>query len=64
MQIEITDRQLHTVLAALRYWQSVSTEVGTLTFSECTELATNSGACTELNAVEIDELCEDINCGG
>ncbi len=57
MKIELSNRELGTVLAALRYWQH------NLGFSApLDDIATNGGAFTALDAAEIDELCERINC--
>jgi hypothetical protein len=55
MPIQLTDRELATVLAALRYWQQ--------------DLAENDGPISEhfadvtpLSVEEIDDLCERLNC--
>ncbi|MBM4072699.1 MAG: hypothetical protein FJ271_27800 [Planctomycetes bacterium] len=56
MMIQISDRELATVLAALRYWQQ--------------DLAENDGPISEhfaeqtpLSVEEIDDLCERLNFG-
>ena len=56
MPAPLTDRELATVLAALRRWQQ--------------DLAENDGPIsahfadqTPLSVEEIDELCERLNCG-
>ncbi len=59
MTIRLRDRELATVLSALRYWQQ--------------DLADNEtegpisdhfdDKITPLSAEEIDELCERLNCG-
>jgi len=56
MPAQFTDRELATVLAALRYWQQ--------------DLSENDGPISEhldehapLTVVEIDDLCERLNCG-
>lgn len=51
----INNRQRDTILAALRNYQ------GTYHRIELTEIATNGGEHTELDAEEIDELCESLN---
>ena len=52
------DRELHTVLAALRYWQ----RDGERGASERIEaIASNGGKCEPLTPEEIDALCERIN---
>jgi len=54
MMVQFTDRELATVLAALRYWQH--------------DLAENDGPISEhfaqetpLSVEEIDDLCERLN---
>jgi len=59
MAASLTDRELATVLAALRYWQQ--------------DLAANDGAVpisdhfedgvAPLTVEQIDDLCERLNCG-
>jgi hypothetical protein len=56
MTVRLADRELATVLAALRYWQQ--------------DLAENDGPICEhfdehtpLTVEEIDDLCERLNCG-
>ena len=55
MPVQLTERELATVLAALRYWQQ--------------DLAENEGPISEhfaevtpLSVEEIDDLCERLNC--
>lgn len=51
------NRELHTTIAALRYWQHHQSE-----YSEVfVGLATNDGACVALDENEINALCERIN---
>ncbi|MHB1892726.1 MAG: hypothetical protein ACYCTZ_04400 [Candidatus Dormibacteria bacterium] len=54
----LSDRELATVLAALRYWQG---ECG----PEDAEAAdmVHFDRCTPLTTAEIDELCERLNVG-
>lgn len=51
-------RETATVLAALRRWQLQSV----LTHQGCS-IATNDGEFEPLDADEIDDLCERLNCG-
>lgn len=55
--IQLTDAELATVLAALRYWQREGL------WSEGHEhvIASNDGEVTPLDADAIDDLCERIN---
>lgn len=50
-------RQLATTLAALRYWQRMDPEVGSLPEID---IATDGGTVTPLTPDEIDELCEQL----
>ncbi len=52
-----TDRELVTVLAALRYWQ----REGLMSAGAETELASDGGKLVPLTAREIDGLCERLN---
>ena len=57
--VNLTDRELATVLAALRYWQqdlAISGEVPI-----CQEHFDDRN--TPLTVEDIDELCEHLNCG-
>lgn len=66
MKIEITDREFHTVLAALRLWQRHETPgfKYEIPFSrDLTEIAINRGKCNKLSLREIDTLCEELNTG-
>lgn len=52
------ERELHTVLSALRYWQ----RGGARGASERIQaIASNGGKCEPLTPEEIDALCERIN---
>lgn len=56
--LSLTSRERDTVLAALRYWQ----REGLMSCGHEIELAENDHS-NPLNASEIDDLCERINCG-
>ena len=58
--IELDDRELATVLAALRYWQRCAT-VCDPEFEIAADGRTDARAA--LTADEIDALCERLNCG-
>ncbi len=58
-RIVVSDRELHTVLAALRWWQGERHHDYGIN-----DIATNGGTCKPLTLDEIDALCERINCGG
>ena len=55
MKIEIDDRELATILAALRCY----TEFG----CSAEDIATNGGEFEPLDDEEIDALCEEMNLG-
>jgi len=57
MKQSLNQRELATVLAALRYWQ----REGLNSSGHEQEIATNEGEFPSLNAMEIDALCERIN---
>lgn len=56
--VSIDDRELSTLLAALRNWQQTYHKP-----LEIEEIATNGGECDPLDNDEIDALCIRINCG-
>ena len=59
MIARLSDRELATVLAALRYWQqdlADNEEEGPICQEHFEEV-------TPLSVAEIDELCERLNCG-
>lgn len=60
MTVELDDRELGTVLAALRLWQQTTGCHG----RDVMEIATDGGTFEELGVDEIDDLCERINTGG
>lgn len=55
---DMTDREVATVLAALRYWQTNTSEERD---REHDPIATNCGTTDPLTDNEIDDLCERIN---
>jgi hypothetical protein len=57
----LTPREFDTVLAALRFWQARIHQP-----EDILEIAENGreGEDAALNADEIDDLCERLNCGG
>ncbi len=55
-RLEISDRELHTILAALRWWQGERNHDHGIN-----DIATNGGTCKPLTLDEIDALCERIN---
>jgi hypothetical protein len=57
----IDDRQLGTVLAALRLYQENLTLSDEPMPQRFTDISTNSGAHVELSVEEIDLLCEQLN---
>lgn len=54
-----TDRELATVLAALRYWQ----REGLMSAGHEVDIASGGGTLAPLTAGEIDTLCERLNTG-
>ena len=57
--ITLDDRELATVLAALRYWQ----REGIMSSGMEQDIATNNGTLLALTGSRIDDLCERINAG-
>jgi len=55
--IKLTDNELATVLAALRYWE----REGLMSGGHEQVIASNDGDITPLDADGIDDLCERIN---
>jgi len=55
MQVEIDERELGTILAALRHWQETSSR------DELLDIATNGGRFNPLTPGEVDAFCERIN---
>lgn len=63
MRLSVTPRQFDTILAALRLWQKNLDAIGDADLMEIAENGrTGDDAC--LAEKEIDDLCEDLNCGG
>lgn len=56
-------RELATVLAAMRYWQSRDTQRTTAQYYAMVDIATDEGQHLILDDNEIDALCERLNCG-
>ena len=57
--MNLNEREFSTVLAALRYWQSNPARRALPEW----DIATNAGVLEPLDDDEIDELCEQFNCG-
>lgn len=55
----VNEREIGTLLAALRYWQSRQT--GRSAGAMLDDIASNGGDFAPLNENEIDDLCERIN---
>jgi hypothetical protein len=55
----MTDRELATVLAALRYWQR--NVIVNRIDKDIADIATNVGQFDAMSDAEIDELCERLN---
>lgn len=67
--LKLTDRELDTVLAALRAWQALETGIttfGIVQLSDLRDIADNDRTADDaaLSPEEIDDLCERINTGG
>lgn len=60
-KVWLTDRELATVLAALRYWQDADAK--RVPISEIKAIATDGGIYERLDENEIDALCERLNGG-
>jgi hypothetical protein len=58
MILNVSDREFHTILAALRHYQE---DVVDRYHPNEDEIATNGGKIEPLNVVDIDQLCERIN---
>ena len=56
MPIQLTDRELATVLASLRYWQQDLAE------NDDSPISEHFIAESPLTVEEIDDLCERLNC--
>lgn len=57
LEQRLSDRELSTVLAALRYWQ----REGRMSAGHEFDIAENGGEFSALTNDEIDELCERLN---
>lgn len=60
MYLNVNSRELATILAALRYWQSNNRQNAKQAPEY--DIATDSGTLQPLGNLEIDELCERANC--
>jgi hypothetical protein len=58
MFLKIDERELATILAALRFWQAQDAPP-----ARQYDIATDCGEIDPLTVGEIDALCERINCG-
>lgn len=59
--IQISDHELHTILAALRYYQESCQCVAANRSEWIEDLATNGGEVTALDTASIDDLCDRLN---
>lgn len=55
----LSNRELATILAALRYWQGMQLE--DVRAFDCETIATDGGTLEPLEPEEIDALCERLN---
>ena len=62
MKIEVTDREFHTILAALRLYQHETTTKIPF-YNDIFRIATNDNALYRLRPNEIEMLCEELNTG-
>ena len=60
MRIELSDREFHTVLAALRCAQA-RLQHETMALEDYRDIASNAGELDELDTNEIGGLCERLN---
>ena len=59
----LTDRELATVLAALRFHQDENLHSDGVADKAIEEIATDGGRLTPLSSEEVGDLCEKLNCG-
>lgn len=57
--MKLTEREVATMLAALRYWQLRQT--GEAPDNDYDDIASDGGKLSPLPPEEVDELCEKIN---
>ncbi len=57
----LSARELATILAALRWWQR--SIVTGKEMNEEMDIAEDGGAFARLSIIEINKLCEGLNCG-
>jgi hypothetical protein len=58
----LTDREVHTILASLRYWQ-IDRQAESRHNACLDDIATKGDKIDALTNDEIDTLCEELNCG-
>lgn len=63
MKIQVTDREFHTILAALRLWYVHETTSEVPFYNDISCIATNNKALHQLRPHEIETLCEELNTG-
>jgi hypothetical protein len=62
MRIDVSDREFHTILAALRCYQAHLGSPATAIYFD-DDIASNLGEVEPLTEAEIDALCLRLNCG-
>ena len=60
---DLTDRELATILAALRFHQDENLHGDGVADKAIEEIATDGGRFTPLSSKEVGTLCEKLNCG-
>lgn len=63
-QYELSQQEVGTILAALRYYQHYAVEKMESQPLWLQDIASDCGKLHPMNAEEIDHLCEMFNCGG
>lgn len=63
MQLEVTEREFHTILASLRFWEAFVTKHPEGDQGWFDDIASNGGEIDPLGADEIDALCLRLNTG-
>jgi hypothetical protein len=59
MQLKLTDRELATILAALRYWDREI--VASRRWASEIDIATDGGNHVPLDTAQVNALCERLN---
>jgi hypothetical protein len=62
-ECNLTDRELHTLLAALRYYEAGGQCRKDQRCGWIDELASNGGEVEPLTEAELDQLCQRLNFG-